>query len=311
MGEEKGIWGAVAWQAEQAGVPLPLTRAAQCVTERMQPWSIAVQRNMELWIAGNCWNVVLIWKISFIRLGRTRITKPRGYATISRWEQIEPVKHMIGPSANRKCCSPNPQFDFYTRYALFCPKHMSVHAWALISTPVLCEQLWSHLLTMKGFELSRCRYSFAFSLPVTRTTARMNTFLDHFVWELNTAALMLLLCYAVYLCLCDCWLPLSRRHNPELTMLCWIHHIFLSWISKTQTLTRAECFFPRYHIGWCVPSFLLFFAYFMLHVLCAFVSLLCYQCPDSQTSSPDQQMIQVQKGYCLHSVEEKLFQGLD
>lgn len=181
MGEEKGIWGAVAWQAGQAGVPLPLTGAARCVTERMQPWSIAVQRNMELWIAGNCWNVVLIWKISFIRLGRTRITKPRGYATISRWEQIEPVKHMIGPSANRKRCSPNPQFDFYTRYALFCPKHMSAHAWALISTPVLCEQLWSHLLTMKGFELSRCHYSFAFGLPVTRTTARMNTFLDHFV----------------------------------------------------------------------------------------------------------------------------------
>lgn len=126
------------------------------ITERIQPWSISIQRNTELRITGNYWNMVLIWKIPFIWLGCTRITKTCGYATISGWEQIEPVKHMISPSVNRKCCSPNPQFDFYTHYVLFCPKHMSAHAWVLISTLVLCEQLCSHLLTMKGFELSRC-----------------------------------------------------------------------------------------------------------------------------------------------------------
>lgn len=53
------------------------------------------------------------------------------------------------------------------------------------------------------------------------------------------------------------------------------------------------------------PAFLLFFAYFVLRVLCAFVSLFCYQCPEDQTSSPDQQIIQVQKAYCLQSAEEK------
>lgn len=157
MREEKGIWRWVPRQPGQPGVPLPLTRAMLYITERKQPWSVTVQRNVEIWVADNSWNMVLIWKIPFIRVGCTRITKPCGYATISGWEQIEPVKHMIGPSANRKWCSPNPQFGFYTRYALLCPKHMSAHAWVLISTPVLCEQLCSHLLTMKGFELLRCR----------------------------------------------------------------------------------------------------------------------------------------------------------
>ena len=154
--EEKRIWGRVPRQPGQPGVPLPLTWATLGITERIQPWSITVWGNMELWIVGNSWNKVLIWKISFIWLGCTGITKPCGYAAISGWEQIEPVKHMISPSANRKCCSPNPQFDFYTCEALFCPKHMSAHAWVLISTPVLYEQLGSHLLTMKGFQLSRC-----------------------------------------------------------------------------------------------------------------------------------------------------------
>lgn len=156
MTEQNGICGSISQQPGQPGALLPLSQTTLCITERIQPWSISIQRNMELRITGNYWNMVLIWKIPFIWLGCTRITKPCGYATISGWEQIEPVKHMISPSVNRKCCSPSPQFDFYTRYVLFCPKHMSDHAWVLVSAPVLCEQLCSHLLTMKGFELSRC-----------------------------------------------------------------------------------------------------------------------------------------------------------
>lgn len=254
MRKEKGVWGRVPWQTGQPGVPLPLTQATLCVTERIQPWSIAVQRNIELWVAGNCWNMVLIWKIPFIRLGCTRITKPCGYATISGWEQIEPVKHMIGPSANRKCCSPNPQFDFYTRYALFCPKHVSPCLSAHFNTGVV----WAAVLTSvdnEGIWVVEVPYSFAFGLPVMRTTAKMNSLLDHFLWELNTAALMLLLCYAICLCLCDCLLPLSWGHSPELTVLHWIHYALLSQISKTQTPTRAELFFPRCHVRWCIPSF--------------------------------------------------------
>ena len=262
MREERGIWGRVPQQPGQPGVPLPLTRATLCITERIQPWSITVQRNTEVWIAGNCWNMVLIWKIPFIlHSGCTRITKPCGYATISGWEQIEPVKHMIGPSVNRKCCSPNPQFDFFTRYALFCPKHvsscLSAHfntgvVWAAVLTSVDNEEIWV-------FEVP---YSFAFSLPVMRTTAKTNTLLDHFVWELNTVALMLPLCYAICLCLCDCLHPLSRGHSPELTILHWIHYILLSQISKTQIPKRAELSFPRYHASCCVPSFSSLFCLF-------------------------------------------------
>lgn len=127
---------------------------------------------------------------------------------------------------------PTPSLIFYTHYALFCPKHvspcLSAHfntgvVWAAVLTSVDNERIW----------VVKVPYSFAFGLPVTRTTAKINTLLDHFVWELNTVALMLLLCYTICLCVCDHLLPPSQGHSPELTILHWIHYGLLSQTSKT------------------------------------------------------------------------------
>lgn len=52
-------------------------------------------------------------------------------------------------------------------------------------------------------------------------------------------------------------------------------------------------------------AFLLFFAYFVFHILCAFFSLLCYQFSEGHKSSPDHEMVQIENGYPLQPAEEK------
>lgn len=164
----------------------------------------------------------------------------------------------------------------------------------------------------EGISVVEVLYSFAFGLSVTRTTAKMNTLLDHFVWELNTAALMLLLCYAICLCLCDCLHMPLIGHNPKFTILLWIHQGLLTQISKTQVLIRTKLFFPWSHVSWCALSFSSLFC--LLRVSYS----LCFFFPSSAISSlKATKVVQIMRWYklkmiilCNQQKRNPVFQGI-
>lgn len=106
------------------------------------------------------------------------------------------------------------------------------------------------------------------------------------LWELNTAALMLLLCYAICLCLCDYLLPLPWGHSPEFKSYTECTALFYHKSCKSWYQQEENSIFHDTWLAGEYPAFLSVFVYFKLPVVCAFISFFCCQWPEGQTSGP-------------------------